>query len=95
MKKGKTKLTLDQEVTYQIKVPGEISKSWPGWDDKIRIDVDHRNHTSPTTTLTCIVDQAGLHGLLRSLYSMGLPLISVNFIACDPEDKRYITKDKE
>lgn len=88
MKKGKTKLTLDQEVTYQIKVPGEISKSWPGWDDKIEAGVDHRNHTSPTTTLTCVVDQAGLHGLLRSLYSMGLPLISVICIKCITEDQR-------
>ncbi|MCJ7700643.1 MAG: hypothetical protein MUO62_03590 [Anaerolineales bacterium] len=32
----------------------------------------------PITTLTGAVDQAALLGLLRRLYSLGLPLISVN-----------------
>jgi hypothetical protein len=31
----------------------------------------------PVTTLTGTVDQAALQGLLRRLYSLGLPLISV------------------
>ncbi len=35
----------------------------------------------PATTLTGVVaDQAALHGLLRWLYSLGLPLISVNCV---------------
>lgn len=32
----------------------------------------------PVTTLTVTVDQAALQGLLRRLYNLGLPLISVN-----------------
>ena len=39
------------------------------------------------TTLTGIVDQAALQGLLRRLYSLGLPLISVNCIEGDSEDE--------
>jgi hypothetical protein len=35
------------------------------------------------TTLTGTLDQVALQGLLRRLYSLGLPLISVNCIACD------------
>jgi hypothetical protein len=31
--------------------------------------------------LTGTVDQAALHGLLRQLYSLGVPLISVNCLA--------------
>ncbi|MEJ2265790.1 MAG: hypothetical protein P8X95_20285 [Anaerolineales bacterium] len=42
---------------------------------------------SPITTLTGIFDQAALHGLLRQLYSRGLPLISVNCIEGDSDDK--------
>jgi len=41
---------------------------------------------SPVTTLTGLVDQAALHGLLRRLYSLGLPLNSVNCVGGDPED---------
>jgi hypothetical protein len=36
----------------------------------------------PVTTLTGTVDQAALHGLLRRLYSLGLPLISVICVDC-------------
>jgi hypothetical protein len=37
----------------------------------------------PVTTLTGAVDQAALQGLLRRLYSLGLPLISVECVECD------------
>jgi hypothetical protein len=36
----------------------------------------------PITILTGAFDQAALQGLLRRLYSMGLPLISVICLAC-------------
>ena len=77
MNKGKKKLTLDQEVTYQIRVPGEIRQNWFNWDDKIEAVVEHGIDNYPITTLACNLDQAGLHSLLRLFYSMGLPLISV------------------
>ena len=34
----------------------------------------------PVTILTGTIDQAALHGLLRRLYSLGLPLISVKLV---------------
>jgi len=37
----------------------------------------------PISTLIGTVDQAALHGLLRRLYSLGLPLISVNYVEGD------------
>jgi hypothetical protein len=43
---------------------------------------------SPVTTLTCTVDQAALHGLLRRLYSLGLPLISVTWLKAGPHAGR-------
>ena len=81
------KLTLDQKVTYQIRVPGEIRNDWFDWDDKIEAIVDHEIDNYTITTLTCILDQAGLHGLLRLFYSMGLPLISVICTEYYPIDK--------
>jgi len=45
------------------------------------ITVESEGDGPPTTTLTGVVaDQAALQGLLRRLYSMGLPLISVNWV---------------
>jgi hypothetical protein len=75
--KAKQKLTLDRPVTYQIKVPGELDENWPDWPEGMRVIVESDEDGQPVTTLRCILDQAALLGLLRRLYSLGLPLISV------------------
>ena len=42
------------------------------------IVVESAGDGRPVTTLSGDMDQAALQGLLRRLYSLGLPLISVN-----------------
>ncbi len=80
MKKVKQKLTLDRPATYQIKVPGHLDQSWSDWAEGMTITLESGVDGPPTTTLTGVVDQAALQGLLRRLYSLGLPLISVNCV---------------
>ena len=82
MKETKQKLTLDRPATYQIKVPGELDESWSDWDGKMTVAVESEGEGPPVTTLTGTVDQAALHSLLRRLYSLGLPLISVICVEC-------------
>ncbi|UCG26391.1 MAG: hypothetical protein JSW55_01620 [Chloroflexota bacterium] len=79
----KRKLTLDRPATYQIKVPGHLDESWTEWDGRMTVTTKREGDGSPVTTLTGIVDQAALQGLLRRLYSLGLPLISVQWVQCD------------
>jgi hypothetical protein len=75
------KLTLDQPAIYEIKVPGHFDESWSDWVGGMTITVEHESHDAPVTTLTgTVADQAALQGLLRRLYSLGLPLIAVNWI---------------
>ncbi len=80
MKEVKQKLTLDRPATYQIKVPGHIDESWSDWVGGMTITVESEGDGPPVTTLTGTLDQAALQGLLRRLYSLGLPLISVNCV---------------
>ena len=82
MKVEKQKLTLDRPATYQIIVPGELDDSWGDWTGNMTLIVESDDDGLPVTTLTGTVDQAALHGLLRRLYSLGLPLISVNCVDC-------------
>jgi hypothetical protein len=77
MKKAKQKLTLDRPATYQIKVPGMLDERWSDWNGGMTITVESDEDGLPVTTLTGSVDQANLHGIIRNLYSLGLPLISV------------------
>jgi len=72
----KHKLTLDHPAIYQIKVPGALDEEWLDWDEDFIIKVESDDDLS-VTTITVTVDQAALQGLLRRLYSLGLPLISV------------------
>ena len=70
--------TLTQFIPYQIRIAGRASENWSDWIDKMDIQIDTDPSGLATTTLTGAIDQARLIGLLRQLYSMGYPLISVN-----------------
>jgi len=76
-KKGKPSL---YPAAYQIKVPGHMDEGWTDWNGCMAISVEYDDDGSPVTTLTGIVDQAALQGVLRRLYALGLPLISVVWI---------------
>jgi hypothetical protein len=75
--KARPRLTLDQPAVYQIKVPGALDERWSDWYDNVTVSVEFDPDDQPVTTLTVTMDQAALQGLLRRLYALGLPLISV------------------
>ncbi len=82
MEEAEQKLSPDRPATYQIKAPRHLDESWSDWGGGMTIRVDSEGDGPPVTTLTGNVDQAALQGLLRRLYSLGLPLISVNCVEC-------------
>lgn len=82
MKDVKQKLSLDRPATYQIKVPGHLDESWSEWVGRMTIKVESEGDGPPVTILTGKVDQAAFQGLLRRIYSLGLPLISVICVEC-------------
>jgi len=71
------KLTLHRPAIYQIKIPGTLDTLWVDDVSSLRITVEENSAGQPITTLTGRMDQAALQGLLRRLYGLGLPLISV------------------
>ena len=86
MKQARQKLTLDRSATYQIKVPGHMDESWSEWVEGMTGTVENDDDGLPVTTLTGTFDQAALHGLLRRLYSLSLPLISVISVEYNSEE---------
>jgi hypothetical protein len=74
------KLTLHEPEIYQIKVPGELDTLWVHDANSLSIIVEESDDGKPISILTGHMDQAALQGLLRHLYSLGLPLISVTCI---------------
>lgn len=87
MKQARRKITLDRPVSYKIKVPGHLDEGWTDWYGEMTVDIAFEKDGLPVTILTGTFDQAGLQGLLRRLYSLGLPLISVICEEFEPEDR--------
>lgn len=79
----KNKLTVDLPATYQIIVPGALDSRWLDGNGGLKMEIKNNENGYPSTILTTTVDQAALQGLLRQLYSLALPLISVVWIDFD------------
>lgn len=69
-------VTLDERVAYEVVFAGHMESSSLSWGATVRI-TPSCDESCEATTITGIFDQAALHGLLRSGYMRGFPLISV------------------
>ena len=79
--------TLYQPLTYQIRIAGRPSENWSDWINGMDIQIEADTSGFIATDLTGTVDQAALIGLLRQLYYLGFPLISVNCIQSQENDR--------
>ena len=64
-----------QGTTYQIRLEGCLGRQWTAWFGGLPITLDENGDTLLTGP---VVDQAALHGLLRKVRDLGMPLLSVN-----------------
>jgi hypothetical protein len=66
--------TADEAGRYEIRLKGHLDNRWATWFDGLILT----NCSDGTTTVSgLVIDQSALHGLLRSVRDLGLPLISV------------------
>ena len=61
-------------MVYQIRLTGHLGLHWTDWLGGLTITLEDNGDTLLTGP---VVDQAALHGLLRKVRDLGLPLISV------------------
>lgn len=67
----------NQQIIYQIRIKGHLDNRWRDWFDGMTISLEDNGDTLITGP---VVDQAALHGLVKKVRDLGLPLISVNRI---------------
>ena len=66
-----------QPMVYEIRVKGHLGCQWTEWFGGLTITLEDNGETLLTGP---VVDQAALHGLLKKVRDLGMPLISVNRI---------------
>ena len=65
---------------YEIRLKGHLDDTWAGWFDGMTITLEDNGDTLLTGP---VIDQAALHGLLKKVRDLGLPLHSVNCLEAD------------
>lgn len=75
--KHRAKPNEDQLMIYQIRIRGHLSRPRLAWFEGLTITLEEDGHTLLTGP---VVDQAALHGLLKKVRDLGIPLLSVNAV---------------
>jgi hypothetical protein len=65
---------LNEPLLYEIRIQGHLEARWADWFGGLTITLEENGHTLLTGP---VPDQAALHGLLRKIRDLGMPLVFV------------------
>jgi hypothetical protein len=63
-----------QPLVSQIRIKGHLGREWTDWFGSLTITLEDDGETLLTGP---VVDQAALHGVLKQVRDVGMPLLSV------------------
>jgi hypothetical protein len=69
-----------QPMAYQIRITGQLGPGWADWFEGLTVTLDGGD----TLITGPVVDQAALHGLLKRVRDLGMPLVSGSPIESGP-----------
>lgn len=67
----------DQPIRYQIRLKGHLGPQWTDWFEGLTITLEE---SGDTLLAGSVVDQAALHGILKKIRDLGMPLLSINSV---------------
>jgi hypothetical protein len=71
----------DQPMVYQIRIKGHLGQQWTEWFEGLAITLEENGDTLITGP---VIDQAALHGLIKKVRDLGMPLLSVDPVKRNP-----------
>jgi hypothetical protein len=74
----------DKSERYEIRIQGHLDNRWNGWFSGLTLT---REDSGETVLTGPVVDQAALHGVLRKVRDLGMPLLSVTRVGSDRGDR--------
>lgn len=79
-----------RSAAYEIRVKGHLGSAWSDWFTGLRVTLEDHGDT----LLAGPLDQAALHGVLRRVRDLGMPLLSVTQIESGRLAPQPATKKK-
>ena len=73
-----------EPTIYQIRIKGHLGHQWTDWFEGLTITLEEDGDTLLTGT---VIDQAALHGLLKKVRDLGVPLLSINSVEPGRQDE--------
>ncbi|TMC16545.1 MAG: hypothetical protein E6J36_21370 [Chloroflexi bacterium] len=80
-----------QPLVYQIRIKGHLGREWTDWFGGLTITLEDNGET---LLIGPVIDQAALHGVLKKVRDVGMPLLSVIEVQFN-ENHRYQSKKGE
>jgi hypothetical protein len=77
----------ESPTVYEIRIKGHLGSEWTDWFEGLTIQLEEKGQTVLTGP---VADQAALHGLLKKVRDVGLPLVSVVPLEPDHNEPRPI-----
>ena len=71
----------NQHQCYEIRLKGHLDDRWTDWFEGLTITLEENGDTLLTGP---VIDQAALHGLLKKVRDLGMPLVSVSPVEPGP-----------
>ncbi len=76
----------NQPMIYRIRLEGHLGCEWTDWFDGLTITLEDNGDTLLTGP---VVDQAALHGVLKKVRDLGMPLVSVTRVRLGETDAMH------
>jgi hypothetical protein len=71
----------NRQQCYEIRLKGHLDDRWSDWFEGLAITLEEDGDTLLTGP---VIDQAALHGLLKKVRDLGMPLVSVSPLEPSP-----------
>jgi hypothetical protein len=75
----------DEPGLYEIRIKGHLDDRWVSWFGDLTLTREDNGETLLTGP---VVNQAALHGLLRKVRDLGMPLLSVTRLRPGQDDTK-------
>lgn len=75
---------MNPPAVYQIRLEGHLDGMWQNWFDGLTMTLEDDGETLLSGQ---VVDQPALHGLLKKVRDLGIPLVSVRRVEPGTADR--------